>query len=278
MHDLVHTKWWWLILAELFTLLSVGIQVVVWKLLLNVNGKERKLGLLTSIFFQGIMFSHLLPGIAGGDAFRLLRTSPLVGKGSALSSIIAGRGIELVCVLATALVAVFTLPSWFNQVRSISVIAVCVALLVVYFCIFILEPPKVIADYLERTGHNKLVKMIADTMAAYGDYKSNRTVFRDAVILNTAGWWLFLASIVCLAHSVSVNAGWNLFAVALPLSVFTALIPVSLNGVGVREGVFVWMLAHAGITPSDALAVAILIDLQMIPAALLGALMWLMDR
>ena len=51
--------------------------------------------------------------------------------------------------------------------------------------------------------------------------------------------------------------------------------PLAVRGIGIREGVLVGMLAHLGIDPGHAIALAILLDLQLLPFALLGgALVW----
>ena len=69
-----------------------------------------------------------------------------------------------------------------------------------------------------------------------------------------------------------------MLAVCIPLTLLVALAPISLNGIGVREGVLVWLLAHVGISTTHAGAISLLIDLQMVPFAILGAVLWMRRR
>ena len=80
------------------------------------------------------------------------------------------------------------------------------------------------------------------------------------------------------SRAVGADVSWTLFAVAIPITLLATLTPFSLNGVGLREGVLVGLLAHAGVSSGHAGALSILIDLQMVPFALLGAVFWMRCR
>jgi uncharacterized iron-regulated membrane protein len=69
-----------------------------------------------------------------------------------------------------------------------------------------------------------------------------------------------------------------MFAVAIPVTLLATLAPFSMNGLGLREGVLVGLLAHAGVSSANAGALAVLIDLQMVPFALFGAVLWMRRR
>jgi uncharacterized iron-regulated membrane protein len=51
-----------------------------------------------------------------------------------------------------------------------------------------------------------------------------------------------------------------------------------MNGLGLREGVLVGLLGHAGVNSAHAGALAVLVDLQMVPFALFGAVLWMRRR
>ena len=62
------------------------------------------------------------------------------------------------------------------------------------------------------------------------------------------------------------------------MTLLATLIPFSLNGVGVREGVLAGLLAHSGVSGGHIGAMTILVDLQMVPFALAGAVFWMRCR
>jgi uncharacterized membrane protein YbhN (UPF0104 family) len=75
--------------------------------------------------------------------------------------------------------------------------------------------------------------------------------------------------------------------VALPLSVWFAVVPlvalamvvpVSINGVGVREGGLALMLKPAGVSTDAAVAIGLLWFLATIVTGLIGGMLFLLDR
>ena len=110
---------------------------------------------------------------------------------------------------------------------------------------------------------------------ALGWFRRRGDAVCASVAAGVAGWTVNLLALAALAHAVGAEVGPALFAVALPLSLLTTLVPFAVSGIGLREGVLIGLLAHAGVEPHRAAALAVLVDLQPLPAALLGAALWL---
>jgi len=55
-------------------------------------------------------------------------------------------------------------------------------------------------------------------------------------------------------------------------------IPISANGIGVREGLFVVLLLRTHVPLPMATALALFVDLQMIPFAVLGGMVFLSEH
>ena len=98
------------------------------------------------------------------------------------------------------------------------------------------------------------------------------------IAAGAASWGLNLLALSFFAHAIGAEVAWTVFAVAVPVSLVTTLVPFSINGMGLREGVLVGMLAHSGMATSSAVAVSLIVDLQMVPFALIGAAMLLARR
>jgi dolichyl-phosphate-mannose--protein O-mannosyl transferase len=78
------------------------------------------------------------------------------------------------------------------------------------------------------------------------------------------------------AAAVGVHQPPSIFAVVVPISLIATMVPVAINGIGLREGVLVGLMVHLGEGSARSGALAILIDLQLIPFAIIGA--WLFIR
>lgn len=267
----------WLVIAELVTGLAILVQVLIWKLLLDVNKEPLSAARLVSLYLQGLLFGHVLPGTFCGDAFRLLRSSQLIGEAAAISSIVASRTAELIGTLFIGLLAVVVVPAWFDPFRTASVGFLIASIIALLCCMFSVTVPQKAIKAIGKFANKRLVRSILDTANAYSTYRTNRKVLIWSILLGVVNWSLLLFTMICFGEAVSVHVAWATLAVGVPLSVLTALVPISFNGVGLREGILVGILAAAGIDVPHALAIAILIDVQLLPMIVLGAVLWLMD-
>ena len=112
----------------------------------------------------------------------------------------------------------------------------------------------------------------------FASYRADPHAVVKCLVAGAAGWGVNLVALDLAARAVGVELSWTVFAVAVPLTLLAALAPFSVNGLGVREGVLVGMLTHAGVTSGHAGAVSLLVDVQMVPFAVMGLALWLRRR
>jgi hypothetical protein len=96
-------------------------------------------------------------------------------------------------------------------------------------------------------------------------------------------WSLCLQTLVVLnswvqARALHVDLGLAPFFLIVPLAVFLMMIPVSINGIGVRENLFVFFLAAFGVAESTGLAFAWLEYGILLLQALAGGLVYAWGR
>ena len=100
----------------------------------------------------------------------------------------------------------------------------------------------------------------------------------QCIVVGAAGWGVNILALDIFARAIGVDVSWTVFAVAIPVTLVATLTPFSVNGLGIREGVLVGMLTHAGVSTGHAAAIAVLVDLQMLPFGILGAGLWMRHR
>jgi hypothetical protein len=113
-----------------------------------------------------------------------------------------------------------------------------------------------------------------------------------------AGFFLNNRSVKLVIGITSLSLGWHLFflvrnfliflALSIPLSFLDVawmsslvfllqLLPVSLAGIGVREGALAFMFVQVGLPPEQGVAVGVLFFSQMLLLAVLGGLLELTE-
>jgi glycosyltransferase 2 family protein len=117
---------------------------------------------------------------------------------------------------------------------------------------------------------------LAPIRRALRDYMTNVSLIARVFILAIAVQLVALILVVwLLAEALGIRAPLLFHLVAVPVIELVALVPVSFNGIGLREGAYVFLYAQAGVTPEAALALALAWTLLLFIFSLIGSLCWL---
>jgi hypothetical protein len=212
-----------------------------------------------------------VPGGAGGDALRALHATRVAGSARGVASLLCSRMAGSCGMAAWALAGALLLRARFGWV-TVAAAAALVGLIGVGWIVALFAAP------LLRRSHHRAVALAVPLTDALRWFRGRGDALCIAIASGVLGWTINLLSLAALARAVRIDAGPELFAVAIPLSLLTTLVPFAVSGIGLREGVLVGLLVHAGVDAHRATALAVLVDLQPIPVALCGAALWLCER
>jgi len=258
-------------------LTGVGILCTVlgWGVLLRGIGHPISWRLLTSWYLQALFVGHVAPSGAAGDAVRVLRVGKVTGHGRALASLATTRMAGALGTALFGLAGAILLHSAFGVPVLVGAAGYVVSILAA--CVLAFQA-NAVTRFLQRRGSplcHRAARWCAPATDSFEALRRNPSVLGQCLAIHIAGWAVNLIALQLFASAVGINAGWSVFAVAVPFSLLAASIPVAVRGIGIREGVLVGMLAHLGIDPGHGVALAVLLDLQLLPFALLGgALVW----
>ncbi|HEX3606795.1 MAG TPA: lysylphosphatidylglycerol synthase transmembrane domain-containing protein [Candidatus Dormibacteraeota bacterium] len=220
---------------------------------------------LASVFLRATFIGQALPTGVGGDAVRTVEVGRALGYGNALGSVVASHLMGLVAMACWAVAGslfVSGLPT-----TSARILASAFLVAVTAVALAALNVDRVLR---RLRGGRRGTRVLVELGQCLGAYRRRRRLLASAFAVCLAGWALSLASMVLFAHALGADAGWQIFALAVPLSLAATLLPISINGFGLREGIFVGVVAHAGIGTVASTALAVFADLQILPVALVG--------
>lgn len=269
----------WLSLSVLLTAVAYALSIVEWGVLLRAASERTGWRLIGSWQVQSVFVGSVVPGGAGGDALRAVQAARVAGASRGLASLLCSRMAGSCGMAAWALVGALVLRAQFGWITVVAALVLVSAIATGWVLAFTAAP------YVRRgllVASPRVVARIAWLIMPLTDalrfFRGRRDAVGWAVVAGVAGWTVNLLSLAALSHAVGADVGPALFAVAVPLSLLTTLVPFAVSGIGLREGVLVGLLVHAGVEPHRAAALAILVDLQPIPVALCGAWLWLTER
>ena len=273
-----HLAGGWALLALLLTGLSVVASVIEWGALLRGTGHGLGWRFLGGWYCRGLFVNQVLPAGVGGDAVRAVRVGRVTGHGPVLASLVGSRmagtlGMAIWglggAVLLHTLVRVPGLVGF-----AIFAGAMCVA------WAFALRAES-IRELMRRRGQrlrlNRVTHWIQPLTAALDRYRSVPWAVAQCILAGTLGWGLNLFAMQAFATALGATVPWTVFALVLPIALLATFIPISANGIGVREGLLVFLLVQFHVALPTAAALALFVDFQLFPFAVVGGLLHLVE-
>jgi glycosyltransferase 2 family protein len=291
--SLMGADWRWASLALVLTAIALLASVFEWGVLLRSSaglGVGRSLahstdrqhhhlfswGRLSSSYLQSLFFAQMLPAGVGGDAMRTVEMGKVVGHGKILASLAGSRMAGTMGMAFWGLAAAVLLRGWIG-VGSLIGACVFAAVMVLAWMAALAADRIVGRRFLERSSR-AFLRTLHSFAQTFSGYRRHPHAIVQCIVVGAAGWGVNILALDIFARSIGVEVSWTVFAVAIPVTLVATLTPFSVNGLGIREGVLVGMLTHAGVSMGHAAAIAVLVDVQMLPFGILGAALWMRHR
>lgn len=266
------------LLAVGLTGIGMTCAIGAWATVAAATGASVRFPRLASWYLQGIFVGHVTPSGAGGDATRAARLSRAVGHGRGVASVAATRMATGLGVAFWGLVGAVLARVEFGVPVLVAASVYLAVMLTVWWLALASHRA---ARALPRSRSRALAtcgRAVAPITEALHGLRATPGALGRCAGLAIAGWLLNILALQTFAAAVGVHQPPSVFAVAVPLSLLATLAPVTINGIGLREGVLVGLLVHLGEPAANAGALALLIDLQLVPFALIGAGLFVRSR
>lgn len=253
------------------------IRSVRWQLLLRVQGVTISLYSAHILNHIGLFFNNFFLGSLGGDAYRAYKTMGQSSvKGGAVSAIIMERvsgvwGLVLVLVGSSVGIALVGDPL-ISRLQLVPVVAFGVVLLVLAWLFMRLAPQVKHAWVHSRFPKiHKMVRELADGLAVYRDSRGTVAVSTLLSVL-----FLLTNSVAMLLYVQAANAEIDFIqsAFLISISALVLILPITLNGIGLHEGVIFVFLSRVGLDPETALLVALYPRIGLVIFSLFGGILY----
>jgi len=273
-------RWPWLGAAVAVYTLSVWGGALQWQWILRKAGLTTPAGEIRRLYAVGLFFNNFLPANIGGDAYKIVDLGRREGcPGRVFCATLLDRllGLGALTVFAAG-AAVVCLPAGI----SLPAVAASLALVLVFLA-------GVLGVLVSRRLGARLPRLLRGlrlpTLA-----QQVETAAREFAVFRHAPAWLgrvFAFSVgvqvLRLAVHLLVALGLRLdpspvqtlqLAVLIPLLALSLTLPVTVNGIGLRETVSNALLVHAGLSAQGVVAMEMTAFLVMVAVSLWGGVVW----
>ncbi len=258
--------------------LAVVVSAYKWQRLLVVQEVDVPLTRLFSAYLIGLFFNNFLPTNIGGDVVRIHDIAKYSGKNA--ESVASVIGERLLAAFALALTAALGLVLSYQVANEFSGIVAAVFLLTLAII-------AVFANKNWRTSVGKRIGLpnifslrqrLANVAASMSNCLSNPV---------TVAWVLFYSIVfhlivVLINYFIFLALGLNVPLVYcllfIPIISAIQMLPVSISGLGVREGAYVYFFGWAGLSTAEAVTSSLIFWILVAVVSLAGGVIFATRR
>ncbi|WP_333655430.1 lysylphosphatidylglycerol synthase transmembrane domain-containing protein [Dissulfurispira sp.] len=225
---------------------------------------------LFSLYMIGSFFNAYMPGIIGGDAVKAYYLSKVLKEDNstphthqsslsvAIASVFMDRYIGFSALLAISIIA---FPFGFKYLEGTAVKWLMPLVLVAFISGSII---------VLKFRFGERVKFLFRIYEYFQIYSRKRHILFKAFLYSLVIQISGIVAIYILSKGISLNISFLSLLIFVPIIILISFIPVSISGIGLREGAFVIFLGTIGVPSDSAMTLSILWFLSVVVASLWG--------
>jgi uncharacterized membrane protein YbhN (UPF0104 family) len=247
-----------------------AVMILRWILLLRASDAPIAAAEAARIFLVSSFVGSFLPAGIGGDAARAYGLSRVTAAGDeALASVVVDRLLGVLSLVTMAIVGVIAWSPG-GGVDARMALAVAFTILV---CVAAFWADRIVDALAPASG-----SFVFDVGRAISRYRGHRGALTHVMAWSIAVQVLRITQAYLLGLGLGMTVPFRYYLLFMPLGLLMLLLPVSVSGFGLPQGVMVWLLRPMGVADEQSLALSTLIVLTGLAGNLPGLVLWLRQR
>jgi uncharacterized protein (TIRG00374 family) len=267
----LHTLWW-LVAAIAVTFVGVVLSAFRWQRVLAALGLHASVLTLLKHYLASLVDGNVLPSTVGGDVLRVSRLAAANGEApGTFASVVIERLTGWVVLPVLTLFAVIANPGLRREAPEAVGLSLLIALSTLTGLVLVLiaaAHPRLGGRLTATDGWRRFTGSVHLGL----DRFRRRPVLAFEVL--TVGFAYQLAvmfSAFLAAKALGIDIGWTAVLAFFPVVAIIQVIPVTIGGLGTREGALVLLLGALDVAAADAIALGLLFYGVNLVVSLLGA-------
>jgi len=266
----------YLVIALLFVFVRVFISAYRWQIMLSPKGIHVPLSSLTCFYFVGNFFNMFLPTVLGGDVVRgyeLARYSR-----HAVDSVATVLMERILGFFALFLICWISLIFGFRALEGTNILLIVGGVSGAFLLFMsLLFNTKLTGMILSLTGRIKRWNVegaLKETYKSIRSFTASKKVLLNAFVISLLYQFVGIVSVFFISQSLGLGVSFVYVLIAVPIICVIMMAPISISGLGVREGAFVLFFTQQGVSIEDALLLSLLFFALTVFLALVGGLIY----
>ena len=248
-----------------------------WALLLRSSGAPISVWSAARIFLVSSFVGTALPA-GGADVTRAYTLSRHTADGrEAIASVAVDRLLGVTALLSLGVVglALGTPDASLSLARLVAGLSLTTAALL---CAMFWADRLVrlaLPERLRRTAVGQWLVLVADGI---GRYRGRRRVLAAVFGLSLVVQWLRIIEVFLLGTGLRLGVGLGYYLIFMPIGLLAFMLPISVAGIGVPQGVVVWLLRPIGVPDAQSFVLSTLVVVLGVLGTFPGLWLYLRSR
>ncbi|MEA3056715.1 MAG: glycosyltransferase 2 family protein [Actinomycetota bacterium] len=258
-------------LGLLATAVGIVLSAFRWQAVLAALGLRARVRRLLNHYLAGLFVGNFLPSTIGGDVLRVARQSAENGdRPSTFASVVLER-LTGWLVLPVITLTAFVINPGLRRLGNATLLAFVLSVTtLVLLCalLFAAAHPRVGGRLVESEGWQRFLGAVH---LGLDRFRRHPSAVANVLLVGFAYQLAVVLSAYLAARALGLDVGPTAILAFMPAVAIAQVLPISLGGLGVREGAFVLFLHPLGVERGEAIALGLLFYGMNLAVSLLGA-------
>jgi uncharacterized protein (TIRG00374 family) len=235
--------------------------VTRWRTILGNFDIHTPLLQLARITLIGYFFNLFLPSAIGGDFFRAYYLGKREGRGlsTTLTTTIIDRTAGVTAMLIIGLIFALSFNIKVDGYSLLPIfLLVTLAFVMGLIALFHKRMHSKISALLRRFELKELEEKMELVYEGLNRFRFNRTAIFSVIGLSLIIQFLVVVAMWIAALSIGIEAPFHIFLIFIPIINLSMAIPLTINGVGLRESIYYLLFSQIGVSMESAVTLGLL--------------------
>jgi uncharacterized membrane protein YbhN (UPF0104 family) len=255
-----------------FTLMAFSFVLAAWRWqrILAVFDAPIRLRTLVKHYLAGQFVGNVLPSTVGGDVLRIARSSRDTGaRDVAFAAVVLERLTGFVALPLLTLIGFIVRPSLLEVRRtSLALVIATATILALVLLLFLAGHPRAAGRF---RNHDNWMRSIGAIHVGVDRLRRDPTDAAMALFAAFAYQFCVVSAVYCAVHVVGLRIPNAAVLVVVPAVAMAQVVPITIGGLGVREGLLAFLWHPLGVPTGRAVAVGLLWYAMTLVVSIAGA-------
>jgi len=235
---------------------------------------------LLGIYCIGLFFNLTFPTVVGGDLVKMYYAGkPTKRYAESFASTFLDRDAGMLAMMIIAAIAMIFHPVSISSVPvPLIVWSACILFVLGNVVIFTPWLHRRLTDILHKHGMSRVASKIDAISMAFQVMGKHRLVLYVSLLISLVNQLLVITLTYIIARGLRLDIPFRYFLVFVPVITLISMIPISLNGMGLREYSFLALFSAIGVDRESCIALGLLSSLFLILSSIPGGIIYVFFR